>query len=314
MRASHDPPCSSSSSRAATSPTSSTAACATWRPRTSRTSSASAPSRQPGRSDELVSLVRQLLDGVVRRPPGAYWKRSARTPAACSTCSSAGPVRSRCSRPRRANRRTPWSRRGRRRRTPARPQACAPRPCATRWADRRSALPRRRRSPARPRRAGRPRASARPRPLRRRPRPRPPASSWTWPGRQPRRGLARAQHRALGKGLEWRAVHVLALYDGNFPSDLSAGDQRRSRRSVGCSTSPSPAPMATCTSRPRALLPPARAESSTATATGKPRASHRGGPVAVGRRPHGTRRRPRRRGTGRGRDRVIEVSVDALFR
>jgi DNA helicase II / ATP-dependent DNA helicase PcrA len=27
------------------------------------------------------------------------------------------------------------------------------------------------------------------------------------------------------KGLEWRAVHVLALYDGNFPSDLAAGDR-----------------------------------------------------------------------------------------
>jgi ATP-dependent DNA helicase UvrD/PcrA len=27
------------------------------------------------------------------------------------------------------------------------------------------------------------------------------------------------------KGLEWRVVHVLALYDGNFPSDLSAGDR-----------------------------------------------------------------------------------------
>jgi DNA helicase-2/ATP-dependent DNA helicase PcrA len=27
------------------------------------------------------------------------------------------------------------------------------------------------------------------------------------------------------KGLEWRAVHVLALYDSNFPSDLSAGDR-----------------------------------------------------------------------------------------
>jgi DNA helicase II / ATP-dependent DNA helicase PcrA len=27
------------------------------------------------------------------------------------------------------------------------------------------------------------------------------------------------------KGLEWRSVHVLALYDGNFPSDLSAGDR-----------------------------------------------------------------------------------------
>ena len=27
------------------------------------------------------------------------------------------------------------------------------------------------------------------------------------------------------KGLEWDAVHVLALYDGNFPSDMSAGDR-----------------------------------------------------------------------------------------
>jgi DNA helicase II / ATP-dependent DNA helicase PcrA len=27
------------------------------------------------------------------------------------------------------------------------------------------------------------------------------------------------------KGLEWRSVHLLALYDGNFPSDLSAGDR-----------------------------------------------------------------------------------------
>jgi DNA helicase-2/ATP-dependent DNA helicase PcrA len=27
------------------------------------------------------------------------------------------------------------------------------------------------------------------------------------------------------KGLEWQAVHVLALYDGNFPSDLAAGDR-----------------------------------------------------------------------------------------
>jgi DNA helicase-2/ATP-dependent DNA helicase PcrA len=27
------------------------------------------------------------------------------------------------------------------------------------------------------------------------------------------------------KGLEWESVHVLAVYDGNFPSDLSAGDR-----------------------------------------------------------------------------------------
>jgi DNA helicase-2/ATP-dependent DNA helicase PcrA len=29
------------------------------------------------------------------------------------------------------------------------------------------------------------------------------------------------------KGLEWRAVHVLAMYDGNFPSDLAAGDREQ---------------------------------------------------------------------------------------
>jgi DNA helicase-2/ATP-dependent DNA helicase PcrA len=27
------------------------------------------------------------------------------------------------------------------------------------------------------------------------------------------------------KGLEWQAVHVVAAYDGNFPSDLAAGDR-----------------------------------------------------------------------------------------
>ena len=27
------------------------------------------------------------------------------------------------------------------------------------------------------------------------------------------------------KGLEWQAVHVLALYDGNFPSDMAAGSK-----------------------------------------------------------------------------------------
>jgi DNA helicase-2/ATP-dependent DNA helicase PcrA len=27
------------------------------------------------------------------------------------------------------------------------------------------------------------------------------------------------------KGLEWQAVHVLALYDGNFPADMAAGSR-----------------------------------------------------------------------------------------
>ena len=27
------------------------------------------------------------------------------------------------------------------------------------------------------------------------------------------------------KGLEWQAVHVLALYDGNFPADMAAGSE-----------------------------------------------------------------------------------------
>jgi DNA helicase-2/ATP-dependent DNA helicase PcrA len=29
------------------------------------------------------------------------------------------------------------------------------------------------------------------------------------------------------KGLEWQAVHVLALYDGNFPADMAAGSDER---------------------------------------------------------------------------------------
>ena len=32
------------------------------------------------------------------------------------------------------------------------------------------------------------------------------------------------------KGLEWEAVHVLALYDGNFPACMSAGTEREHRR------------------------------------------------------------------------------------
>ncbi len=28
------------------------------------------------------------------------------------------------------------------------------------------------------------------------------------------------------KGLEWQAVHLVAAYDGNFPSDLAAGEPR----------------------------------------------------------------------------------------
>ena len=32
------------------------------------------------------------------------------------------------------------------------------------------------------------------------------------------------------KGLEWHAVHVLALYDGNFPACMSAGSSESDRR------------------------------------------------------------------------------------
>ena len=39
------------------------------------------------------------------------------------------------------------------------------------------------------------------------------------------------------KGLEWDAVHVLAVYDGNFPAACRPGRARRSTRSAGCSTS-----------------------------------------------------------------------------
>ena len=40
------------------------------------------------------------------------------------------------------------------------------------------------------------------------------------------------------KGLEWDAVHVLALSDGLFPSDMALTTRRAWRRSAGCSTSP----------------------------------------------------------------------------
>ena len=39
------------------------------------------------------------------------------------------------------------------------------------------------------------------------------------------------------KGLEWDGVHVLALYDGNFPACMSAGSSERSTRSAACCTS-----------------------------------------------------------------------------
>ena len=38
------------------------------------------------------------------------------------------------------------------------------------------------------------------------------------------------------KGLEWDGVHVLALYDGNFPACMSAVRARASTRSAGCCT------------------------------------------------------------------------------
>ena len=39
------------------------------------------------------------------------------------------------------------------------------------------------------------------------------------------------------KGLEWDSVHVLAVYDGNFPACMAAGTSERSTRSGGCCTS-----------------------------------------------------------------------------
>ena len=32
------------------------------------------------------------------------------------------------------------------------------------------------------------------------------------------------------KGLEWQSVHLLAVYDGNFPADMAAGSARGDRR------------------------------------------------------------------------------------
>ena len=39
------------------------------------------------------------------------------------------------------------------------------------------------------------------------------------------------------KGLEWDAVHLIGVYDGNFPADMSAVRPEESPRSGACSTS-----------------------------------------------------------------------------
>ena len=219
--------CSSSSSPAATSRTSSTAGCATSRPRTSRTSwpCCAWPTTRPIASRGFAGCSCSTASG--RRPRGACSRRSSPTPAAWSTCSRAGRPRTARSRPRRAGRRTPSSRPWAPRSTSPRP-ACAPRACATRWP--RSS---RRTTPTAPcaccdldalvAAAGQSPDLARfvadlvldP-----------PASSsdLAGPGSLDEDWLVLSTVHSA-KGLEWRSVHVLALYDGNFPSDLAAGDR-----------------------------------------------------------------------------------------
>ena len=75
------------------------------------------------------------------------------------------------------------------------------------------------------------------------------------------------------KGLEWEAVHVLALYDGNFPACMSAGssesiDEERRLLYVALTR----ARRRSCTSTCPCGTTTARRGSTTLTATG----SHRG--------------------------------------
>ncbi len=49
------------------------------------------------------------------------------------------------------------------------------------------------------------------------------------------------------KGLDWDAVYVIHAADGNIPSDMATGRWRRSRRSGGFSTWPSPGRRTGCT-------------------------------------------------------------------
>ena len=76
------------------------------------------------------------------------------------------------------------------------------------------------------------------------------------------------------KGLEWDAVHVLAVYDGNFPACMSAGTERVDRRGAAAALrrDDARAPRR-CTSTCRSATTTARAASTTRTATARRRAS-----------------------------------------
>ena len=294
------PTCSSSSSRAATSRTSSTAGCATSRPRTSRTSwpCCGWPTTRPTGWRGFAGCSCSRASG--RRSRGACSRRSSPTPAACSTCSRAGRRRRRRSRPRRASRRTRSSRRWAPPPTSRRP-ACAPSGCATR--SRRSSrrtTPTARSACWTSTRSWRPPAS----------RPTSPASSPTSSSIRRRRARTSPGAGSLdedwlvlstvhsAKGLEWRSVHVLALYDGNFPSDLSAGDREaieEERRLLYVALTRAQRDLHLYV--PAALLPPPARRRRRPRLRQGVALPHRGRPGAVpSHRPHRARRRPRRRG------------------
>ena len=76
------------------------------------------------------------------------------------------------------------------------------------------------------------------------------------------------------KGLEWDAVHVLAVYDGNFPACMSAGtsesiDEERRLLYVAHDARAPRAARSTC----RSATTTARAAATTRTATASRRAS-----------------------------------------
>ena len=88
-----------------------------------------------------------------------------------------------------------------------------------------------------------------------------PAAVERGPGRTaaPRRGLPGASTIHSAKGLEWEAVHVLALYDGNFPACMAAGSSESDRRGAAPAVRRhDPRPARAAPVRPGALLPPAR--------------------------------------------------------
>ena len=269
--------CSSSSSPAATSPTSSTAVCATSRPRTSRTSwpCCAWPTTRPTASRGFAGCSCSTASGRRRRgrvlealePDAGAPARRARALAG-----RAGRAPTEARGPARRRRRGAWAPP---RRAP-RP-ACAPRGCATRSAPIVEAhypdgAVRLLDLDALVAAAGQSPDLA---PLRRRPRPRS-ARLELGPGRarQPRRGLARAQHRALGEGPGVALGPRARALRRQLPLRPGGGRPRGDRGGAAAALRRAhPRPARPAPLRARCATTTARAAPTTATATARRRAS-----------------------------------------